>query len=279
LRLIVLPGGGDLARVQEEATAAEARVENARSKARRAAELLREGVGSEAEHEDAQTELASAEAAWVAARARLELLQSGTVSTDISDLSPITLQAPESGFVHGVTFAVGQTVSAGAPLMEIAKHNPLWVRVPVYVGDVGTVDRSAAASVVLPGDPPGTPGRDALPIEGPPTADPTTASADLFFRMDNSDDRFRPGQRVSVSIALQSEGEQLSVPWAAVLHDVYGGTWVYESLGEFAYARRRVEVLDVVDGMAVLRRGPEPGTPVVVVGAAELYSTEFGISH
>ena len=140
VRLVILPGGNELARAQEEVTVAGARVDNARAKERRAEQLLRDSVGTAAELEDARAELASAEAVLSAARARLDLLQTGRTDLDIEDLSPITLQAPESGIVLGVHFAVGQTVPDGAPLMEIVKPHPLWVRVPVYVGDVTAVD-------------------------------------------------------------------------------------------------------------------------------------------
>lgn len=279
LRLVVLPGGGDLGRVQEELTVAEARLANAEAKANRAQALLREGVGTQAEYEDATAELESARAVHMAARARLDLLQTGRTNLDLEDLSPITLQAPESGVVHSVHFAVGQTVSDGALLMEIVTPDPLWVRVPVYVGDVATIDRSAPASVVGPGDPPNAPGRPAIPIQGPPTADPSAVSADLFYRLDNPDGRFRPGARVGISVAYGQADEELVVPWSAILHDIHGGTWIYEALGEHAYARRRVEVEDVVEGFAILHRGPAPGTSVVIVGAMELYSTEFGTTH
>ena len=40
--------------------------------------------------------------------------------------------------------------------------------------------------------------------------------------------------------------------------------------------RRPVEVRDVVDRVAVLARGPAPGTRIVTAGAAELFGTEFG---
>ena len=73
-----------------------------------------------------------------------------------------------------------------------------------------------------------------------------------------------------------SASVQTVVPWSAVMLDINGGAWIYEVLEDRLYARRRVEVTDVVDDYAVLGRGPPPGTPVVVVGAAELYSTEFG---
>jgi len=279
VRLVILPGGNELARAQEDITVAAARVDNARAKARRAEQLLRDSVGTAAEQEDAQAELASAEAVLNAARARLDLLQTGRTDFDVEDLSPITLQAPESGFVHAVHFAIGQTVPDGAPLMEIVKPNPLWVRVPVYVGDMAAVDRAAPATLVGPSDRPDATGREITPIQGPPTANPSTISADLFYRLDNSDGLFRPGERVGVSLRYKGATSDVVVPWSAVLHDIYGGTWVYEALDDHVYVRRRIEVRDVIDSLAVLRRGPEPGTRVVVTGAAELFSTEFGISH
>jgi hypothetical protein len=73
-----------------------------------------------------------------------------------------------------------------------------------------------------------------------------------------------------------SAGEQTVVPHSAVVRDLFGGTWVYEATGLGVYVRQRVEVIDVVEGFAVVSRGVEPGTSIVSVGAAELYSTEFG---
>ena len=62
-----------------------------------------------------------------------------------------------------------------------------------------------------------------------------------------------------------------------MLYDAHGGTWVYQKAGAHAYHRRRVEVKTVVDSLAVLAGGLEPGTEVVTDGAAELFGTEFGI--
>ena len=70
------------------------------------------------------------------------------------------------------------------------------------------------------------------------------------------------------------------VPWSAVVHDIHGGTWVYERTAPRVYTRRRVEVKHVqgsgAEAQAVLARGPAPGAMVVSVGAAELFGTEFG---
>ena len=280
LRLVVLPSGDELLGGGGSLEGAQARLENARAKATRAEGLLSVGVASRAEVEDAQAELRSAQAALDAVRVRSELLESGATGMDLSSLSPITLTAPGSGMVHGLHVAPGQTVSAGTPLLEIVDADPLWARVPVYVGVLAEVDRQASVTVVSPGASEGSPGFEAVPIAGPRTANPGTVSSDLYYRVPNPEGHLRPGERVAVRVPLRAgASEERVVPWAAVLHDIHGGTWIYEALEGHAYTRRRVEVRDVVEGFAVLTRGPPPGTSVVVVGAAELYSTEFGTAH
>lgn len=66
------------------------------------------------------------------------------------------------------------------------------------------------------------------------------------------------------------------VPASAVLYDAQGDTWVYTNPEPLAYVRERVTVDHIERGQAVLTDGPPEGTPVVAVGAAELYGTELG---
>jgi hypothetical protein len=61
-----------------------------------------------------------------------------------------------------------------------------------------------------------------------------------------------------------------------LLHDAYGGTWVYVVRAPRIYARQRVVVTDVTGNLAVLSQGPATGARVVTDGAAELYGVEFG---
>ena len=107
-------------------------------------------------------------------------------------------------------------------------------------------------------------------------ADPSTAAVDLFYATVNTGGALRPGQRVGVRVPLRSEARSLVVPRAALLHDAYGGTWVYEVRDAHVFVRRRVSVVDLVGDLAVLDRGPSPGTRVETAGAAELFGTEFG---
>ena len=276
LRLVVLPAEGSQARAREELAVAEARLSNAKLRADRAEELLREGVGTAQVAEDAHEQLLAAEAVVATARAQLQVLLTGVADPNEAALTPITLGAPEGGVVRQVLITAGQAVPGGAVLLEIVRVDSLWVKVPVYVGDVSTIDPRAPAWVSDPGALSSGERLRATPLASVPMADPASSSADLFYSVSNARGQLRPGQRVSVTLSLTGADHQNVVPWSAVLHDVHGGTWVYEALGEHVYARRRVEVQDVVEGSAVLARGPGAGTKVVSVGAAELFSTEFG---
>ncbi len=78
---------------------------------------------------------------------------------------------------------------------------------------------------------------------------------------------------------IHLSGPRKAVPYSAVLYDVHGGTWVYTSPEPLVFVRQQVSI-DYIEGdLAVLSDGPPTGTKVVVVGAAELFGTEFEIGH
>jgi hypothetical protein len=68
------------------------------------------------------------------------------------------------------------------------------------------------------------------------------------------------------------------IPYAAVLYDASGDTWTYANPEPLVFVREHITVDSVQGGQAVLSNGPATGTPVVTVGATELYGTEFGVS-
>jgi hypothetical protein len=64
------------------------------------------------------------------------------------------------------------------------------------------------------------------------------------------------------------------VPYASVLYDAHGKTWVYSSPEPRTFVRYPISV-DYIDGdSAVLLDGPPSGTAVVAVGVTELIGTE-----
>ena len=77
---------------------------------------------------------------------------------------------------------------------------------------------------------------------------------------------------MNAGLPLRDEHEALVVPDSAIVYDILGGSWVYESLGDHKYSRRRVQVKYVIDKTAVLANGPPDGSKIVSEGAAELRS-------
>jgi hypothetical protein len=95
----------------------------------------------------------------------------------------------------------------------------------------------------------------------------------------------RAAQRLRIQTAAVREvattraGRRSVVPYAAVLYDAHGSTWVYVSPDSLRYVRHKIDV-DYIDGeQAVLSSGPPVGTQVVTVGALQLFGTEFEIGH
>ena len=71
----------------------------------------------------------------------------------------------------------------------------------------------------------------------------------------------------------------LRIPYAALLYLADGSTWVYAETDELVFERAAVSVVRVEGDSVLLSSGPEPGTDVVVIGAAELLGAEFDTAH
>ncbi|MFO0898888.1 MAG: efflux RND transporter periplasmic adaptor subunit [Pirellulales bacterium] len=244
----------------------------------RAQRLLQNGAGSQRLVDEAQAAHDVANKAWEAAKSRKELLTKALTETTSGTADSIAICSPRDGLLRSVTAQPDQNVPAGAPLFEVVELNTVWVRTPVSVGDLEQIDVAATAEVGNLTARPGEAHVAAQPAVAPPSADPLAATVNLFYSLDNRQTRFLPGQRVGVQLALRGAESALSAPWSAVVHDIYGGTWVYETRGPRTYARQRVVVDHVADGTALLASGPAEGTSIVAEGAVELFGIETGFS-
>ena len=198
-----------------------------------------------------------------------------SAESDAGKLAPLPLRSPADGVLIQVMVQVGQQVPAGSILFEVADLDPIYIKVPVFVGDERTIALDRPAAVGGLSDAPEAATIPARPVRTSPTANPLTSTVDLYYEVANADHHLRPGQKVGIALPMKGEAESLVAPSAAILRDINGGAWVYESLGKHTFARRRV-VVDRVEGAeAVLASGPKPGTKVVTDGAAELFGTEF----
>lgn len=262
---------------QGQVDQAEKQLAQAKIQLDRAGRLHREGLGGSGALTDAQAQFNIAESALKAAIDRRDALDKTIRGIEGGTLDPLPILAEANGSIKGIHVLQGQAVNPGAMLFDIEALDRVWVRVPVYVGDRRELDSGAEAQVGDLTESPGQPTRPVRPVtDAPPSGDPLAATVHLFYELPNDDHAFWPGERVGVTVPLQSDEESLVLPRAALLYDFQGGTWVYEKIAPRTYSRRRVRLDRVVGDLAVLREGVTPGAEVVTSGAAELFGTEFG---
>ena len=221
--------------------AAKVQVQAARVLLARAERLLRDHAGSQRAVQEAKIQFQLAQAALAEARARRQLL--------------------------------------GPPLLSMTMPDQFWIRVPVYVGALNEIDRQQPARMEPLGNMNRQKGFMANPVSGPPSSNPIAATIDLFYEVANSNQEWQLGQKVQVLVPLKHNKESLTVPWSAVVFDIYGGTWVYKQTSPHTFVRARVQVSFLSGSTAVLASGPTPGTKIVTQGVAELLGIEVGFSQ
>ena len=79
--------------------------------------------------------------------------------------------------------------------------------------------------------------------------------------------------------AITTRGGSKVLPYAAVVYDASGETFVYTETAPRTYGRTPIAVFAITDDQAVLTDGPEVGTEVVTVGTAELFGVEKEIGY
>ena len=77
---------------------------------------------------------------------------------------------------------------------------------------------------------------------------------------------------------VETSRDGLAIPYAAVVYDAEGATWAFVELEDGVYQRHAITISSVEGDRVRLTEGPEPGSEVVVVAAAELVGVEAGIS-
>ena len=244
----------------------------------RAKKVLEGGAGRQRDVDDAQAGVEIAKKMLEAVTARRDLLKKVVGDVESGATAAIPIAAPQTGMIRVVSALPGQSVPAGAALFEVIDIERVWVRVGVYVGDLGEIDIAADARIGVLTGRAGDATRPAKMIAAPPAANPIPGTADLIYELDNRETHYRPGERVGATLPLKDPAESLVVPWSAVVLDIHGGAWVYERTGDRIYSRKRVVVRHVTDNIAVLDSGPAIGSIIVSVGAAELFGTDAGFS-
>jgi hypothetical protein len=118
---------------------------------------------------------------------------------------------------------------------------------------------------------------------GSPASKPAAEAAVTVDKIEGSDLKKltlseHAAQRLGLTTAeVTASGPETTVPYSAILYDKKGATWAYTNPEGLVFVRAEVTVDRVAQGVAYLDEGPDPGTKVVTVGAAELWGVETGV--
>ena len=93
-----------------------------------------------------------------------------------------------------------------------------------------------------------------------------TLTADAAKRLDI--------QTAEVSEADVNGTKEMAIPYAAVLYEANGNTWVYVNVAPLVFVRQAIVIDSIQGDKAILSKGPDSGSTVVTVGAAELFGSE-----
>lgn len=85
----------------------------------------------------------------------------------------------------------------------------------------------------------------------------------------------KAAERLGIETASASGNE---VPYAAIIYDIEGNTWVYTNPEPLIFVRAPIEIEYIEGDIAVLSQSLDSEWTVVTVGVSELYGTETGVS-
>lgn len=174
------------------------------------------------------------------------------------------LRAEGDGVVVQRLIAPGQVVSPGQALLRVARTSPIRLQANVPEADLARIRVGASATVSLQGD---------ATKEVRMRVTSVSPSVDTGARMglveaiyENKDERFLPGQYISMSIEIGESKKALVIPTAAIVRrNQKASVWLAEGTGtELTLKRQEVQLGEESGEMVSVLDGVESGQKVVV---------------
>jgi RND family efflux transporter MFP subunit len=185
-------------------------------------------------------------------------------------LSQFVLTAPRDGQIVELIATQSSRIAAGEVMLVIADTNDVWVEAQISQRDLPTLDLSTGQVVSV-----SVPGMDdknfsaTVRFSGS-TVSPTTLAVPLVAELDNTDQTFRPGMFVWVSVPTGDSKKTITVPVGAVQQGSNAFVFLNEGGGQFR--RVDVEIGIASEGWIEIKSGLKPDDQIVDSGAFFLKS-------
>jgi cobalt-zinc-cadmium efflux system membrane fusion protein len=256
---------------------AQASFRNAKRVADRDSALFKNDALARSEWEQAQTDLASAEADVEAAVQNMRAL--GVEDSQIADVREgraaaiaAIIRSPIDGTVVEKLIADGQLLQAGTTAcFTVADLSTMWVMTNVYANDLRDIAVGETADIITDAS--------RAPIVGrvdyvASLVDPGTKAVSVRVVAGNTNHALRKDMFVRVEIKSRQEHRGLLVPAASVMRDDENLPFVFVAVTGGAFARRRIDIGSRVGDNYEVTAGLKPGDQVVAEGALFLQFAE-----
>ncbi|MXN63671.1 efflux RND transporter periplasmic adaptor subunit [Stappia sp. GBMRC 2046] len=239
--------------------AAEAEAERSSADLERARELKEKGHASTAVFDRAKATANAAREALAAARERRALAE--------NELEYAVLKADADGVVTGVSAEPGEVVTAGQPIVRLARTGEREAAIAIPESRIGAV-RGAKAWVTLWA----LPGKrfDAALRELSPEADPAARTFDARFSIDDPEGQARLGMTATVHIARADVEKSFVVPLSAIWYRGEAAFVWRSSEDRAAVEAVPVTVRRLDEEVAYVDGGLKPGELVASLGVHRL---------
>lgn len=260
------------------------RVLRERQTARRQAAASLQATIQQSLFETEQSQI-KADAESIAAERRLRVAQqslatllgpkaSGSEDSDLlselTDLSKLTIVSPIAGTIQKKVFSATERVSSQDELFVIADTSRLWVEADVRNRDWNEISITEGDTIEVSVPALGPPSQSATVVFLGREVDSASGSIPLVASIDNSEDRYRPGQFARVSVRTRILRDVLAIPSSAVV-DLDGQASVFVQEGK-EFRPVAVDVGQRASERVEIRSGLTPGQSVVTSGAFLLKS-------
>lgn len=204
----------EIALNQQKATANATRVQlaNSRQQLERTQELARRELASPSSLEEAQSSTDALEA-------NLAALESAVDSAELS-LRNTIVRAPISGIISSRSIELGQTISAGAVVFEIADLSTMEFQASASVSSSTLVMPEQVVKISVNG-------LDDATFDGTvsrinPVASEGTRAVPIYIEVPNTENRLRGGMFATGFITVDEKDSGIGVPPDAILEDADG---------------------------------------------------------
>ena len=208
------------------------------------------------------------ESAAHAARARFDQAEA-TLKVTRNQAGYATLVAPHDGVIIAIVAEAGQVLSAGQPVMRLARTDEREVAIAVPEGRIGEVRSAQALAVMLLAQ------RDrrypARVREVAPAVDPVTRTFAVRVSVPQADEALAFGMSANVVVVGSEGGRSALVPLGAIYHGADGtpAVWVFD-VAAGRVSLRGVELGPIREDGVVITRGLTDGEWVVAAGVNKL---------